>query len=77
MMYTMCLLPSVALFQLFTPQNDAELIRFARSEGATGANTGSADAVLAWIATQPNLMAANFQYEDIVTDDLVLNIDNS
>jgi hypothetical protein len=59
----------------FTPQNDAELIRFARSEGATGADTGSADAVLAWVATQPNLMAANFQYEDIVTDDLVLNID--
>ena len=59
----------------FTPQNDAELIRFARSEGATGADTGSAAAVLAWIATQPNLMAANFQYENIVTDGLILNLD--
>ena len=59
----------------FTPQNDAELIRFARSEGATGADIASAAAVLAWIATQPNLMAANFQYEDIVTDGLILNLD--
>jgi hypothetical protein len=55
----------------FAPQNDTELIQFARNEGATGANTGSAAAVLAWIATQPNLEAANFQYENIVTDGLV------
>jgi hypothetical protein len=59
----------------FTPQNDAELIRFAVSEGATGADTGSVAAVLAWIATQPNLEAANFQYENIVTDGLQLNLD--
>jgi hypothetical protein len=59
----------------FTPQNDAELIRFAISEGATGADIASAAAVLSWIATQPNLMAANFQYEDIVTDGLILNLD--
>jgi hypothetical protein len=59
----------------FAPQNDTELIQFARNEGATGANTGSAAAVLAWIATQPNLEAANFEYENIVTDGLVLNVD--
>ena len=59
----------------FAPQNDTELIRFARNEGATGANTGSAAAVLSWIATQPNLEAANFEYENIVTDGLVLNVD--
>ena len=60
---------------VFCPQDDAELIKFARSKGATGANTGSAAAVLAWIGTQTNLMAANFQYESIVTDGLVLNLD--
>jgi hypothetical protein len=59
----------------FAPQNDTELIQLARNEGATGANTGSAAAVLAWIATQPNLEAANFEYESIVTDGLVLNLD--
>ena len=59
----------------FTPQNDAELIRFAVSEGATGADIASSAAVLAWIATQPNLEAANFQYENIVTDGLQLNLD--
>jgi len=59
----------------FSPQNDAELIRLARQEGATGTNTGSAAAVLAWIATQPNLEAANFEYPNIVMDGLVLNAD--
>jgi len=59
----------------FAPQNDTELIQLARNEGAVGANTGSAAAVLAWIATQPNLEAANFEYENIVTDGLVLNVD--
>jgi hypothetical protein len=59
----------------FAPQNDTELIQFARNEGATGANTGSAAAVLSWIATQANLEAANFEYENIVTDGLVLNLD--
>ena len=59
----------------FAPQNDTELIQFARNEGATGANTGSAAAVLSWIATQPNLEAANFEYPNIVTSGLVLNVD--
>jgi len=59
----------------FAPQNDTELIRLARNEGATGADTGSAAAVLAWMATQDNLEAANIEYENIVTDGLVLNLD--
>ena len=59
----------------FAPQNDTELIQFARNEGATGADTGSAAAVLAWIATQPNLEAANFEYESIVTEGLIMNLD--
>ena len=59
----------------FAPANDAELIRLARIEGATGADTGSAAAVLAWIAAQPNLEAVNFEYENIVTDGLIFNLD--
>ena len=61
--------------EVYSPQDDAELIKFARWKGATGANTGSAAAVLAWIGTQTNLMAANFEYPNIVTDGLVLNLD--
>jgi len=61
--------------EVYSPQNDAELIKFARWKGATGANTGSAAAVLDWIGTQTNLMAINFEYESIVTDGLVLNLD--
>jgi hypothetical protein len=60
---------------VYSPQDDAELIRFARWKGATGADTGSVAAVLAWIGTQTNLMAANFEYPTIVTDGLVLNLD--
>ena len=59
----------------FAPANDAELIRLARTEGAVGADTGSAAAVLAWMATQDNLEVANFEYGNIVTDDLILNLD--
>ena len=47
--------------EVYSPQNDAELIRFARWKGATGADTGSVAAVLAWVGTQSNLMAINFQ----------------
>ena len=59
----------------FSPQSDAELIQFAKNEGATGADTGSVAAVLAWIAVQSNLEAINFQYENIITNGLVLNLD--
>jgi hypothetical protein len=63
----------------FAPQNDTELIQFAKQEGATGANTGSASAVLAWISTQPNLLATNTEYPsnfpNIVVDGLVYYVD--
>jgi hypothetical protein len=61
--------------EVYSPQDDAELIKFARWKGATGANTGSAAAVLAWIGTQTNLMAANFEYPTIVTDGLIVSLD--
>jgi hypothetical protein len=60
----------------FAPQNNNDLINFARSEGATGPNTGSVDALLSWISSQTNLEVINFEYENIVTDGLVLNLDS-
>ena len=48
--------------QVYCPQNDAELIRFVKTKGATGANTGSAAAALSWISTQSSLMATNIEY---------------
>ena len=61
--------------RIYAPQTDAELIRFVRSKGATGNNTASLSASLAWIGTQNNLMAANLEYENIVTSGSVLNLD--
>jgi hypothetical protein len=60
---------------VYCPQSDAEVIQFVKSKGATGANTASLSASLAWIGTQTNLMASNFEYENIVTDGLVMNLD--
>jgi hypothetical protein len=60
---------------VYCPQSDAELIQFVKTKGATGSNTSSVAASLAWIGTQPNLIAANFEYENIVTSGLVLNLD--
>jgi len=61
--------------EVYCPQSDAELIKFVRWKGATGANTSSLSASLAWIGTQSNLMAANFEYENIVTNGLIVNLD--
>lgn len=60
---------------VFCPQDDTELIKFARWKGATGFNTGSAAAVLAWIATQSNLLASNRVYPNIITSGSILNLD--
>jgi hypothetical protein len=61
--------------RIYYPANDAELSLFNTYKGATGDNTGSAANCLAWIATQTNLFAVNFAYENIVTDGLQLNLD--
>ena len=60
---------------VYCPQSDAELIQFVKTKGATGANTASLSASLAWIGTQSTLMAANFEYENIVTSGSLLNLD--
>jgi hypothetical protein len=59
----------------YTPQSDNELYQFIITQGATAANTGSVSASLDWISTQSNLLAANFDYENIVTSGLQLNTD--
>jgi len=63
--------------RIFYPADDNELIRLAKQEGATGANTGSAASVLSWMATQTNLMAVNKAYPNVVTDGLVYLVDSS
>jgi hypothetical protein len=60
---------------VFCPQNDAELIKFVKWKGATGGNTGSVGAALAWIATQNNLLATNEVYPNIVTSGLAMILD--
>ena len=60
---------------VFCPQNDAELIKFVKWKGATGSNTGSVGAALAWIATQNNLLATNEVYPNIVTSGLAMILD--
>jgi len=60
---------------VYCPQSDAELIQFVKSKGATGGNTGSVAAALAWIATQPNLLATNEVYPNIVTSGSIMNLD--
>jgi hypothetical protein len=60
---------------VYCPQSNADLIQFVKTKGATGADTASLSSSLAWIGTQSNLMAANFEYENIVTSGSLLNLD--
>jgi hypothetical protein len=60
---------------IYCPINSTELINLVRSKGARGGNTGSVAAALAWIATQPNLLATNEVYPNIVTSGSVLMLD--
>jgi hypothetical protein len=63
---------------IFTPQNDAELFRFVTMQGGgTTTNIASVSASLAWIATQTNLVAVNFDYQNIITDGLIAALDAS
>jgi len=61
--------------KIYQPSDDTQLIQFARSKGATGANTGSVASVLNWATSQANIMISNKAYPSIVTDGLVLNVD--
>jgi hypothetical protein len=60
---------------IYCPINTTELINLVKSKGATGSNTGSVAAALAWIATQNNLLATNEVYPNIVTSGSVMMVD--
>jgi hypothetical protein len=60
---------------IYCPQNTTELLNLVKSKGATGGNTGSVAAALAWIATQNNLLAINEVYPNIITSGSVLMLD--
>jgi hypothetical protein len=63
--------------KIYYPANDAELIRLARQEGATGENAASAAAASRWMAAQPNLLVSNYEYPPIVTNGLVMAFDST
>jgi len=61
--------------KIYSPNNDTEFIQFARSKGATGANTGSVASVLNWATSQADIMIVNKAYPSIITDELAINVD--
>ena len=70
---------AVGVPKFYSPTNDNEWIRLAKQEGATGANTGSVNAVKSWFASQANYDVANIDLPlgmpNIVGNGLVLNLD--
>ena len=60
---------------IYSPQNSDELKRLGTSYGASSGNVTSEGAILSWFGTQDGFLAANFDYENIVTNGLVLNLD--
>ena len=58
---------------IFCANSDAELIRF--TNGFSGQNFTTATQCLNWYATQSNYVCVNEDYESIITNGLVLNLD--
>lgn len=61
---------------IYYPNNDSEIIRLAKQLGASGGDVASASAALSWMSTQTNLIVNNFEYEQIITNGLVLSLDS-
>jgi hypothetical protein len=61
---------------IYYPNNDNEIIRLAKQLGASGNDTASATAALTWMSAQTNLIVNNFEYEQILTNGLVLSLDS-
>ncbi len=61
--------------EVFCPQNEAELVKFAKWKGGLSGITGSSTDALMWIGTQPSLLAINEIYPNIVTDSDILTLD--
>ena len=60
---------------IFTPQSTQELYNFVIMQGGTSSDILSVSSSLAWIGTQSNLLAVAFDYENIVTNGLTINLD--
>jgi len=60
---------------IFTPQSDDELYRLATMKGATGSEANSVSGSLGYLCSQPTFLPTNFDYEDIVLNDLVFLAD--
>jgi hypothetical protein len=70
---------AVGVPKFYSPTNDNEWIRLAKQEGATGANTGSVNAVKSWFASQANYDVANIDLPlgmpNIVGNGQIINLD--
>jgi hypothetical protein len=60
---------------IFTPQTNQELFNFVLMQGGSPSNITSVSASLDWIATQSNLLAANLEYPNIITNGLKIHLD--
>ena len=67
--------------RFYAPSTEAEWIRLAKQEGATGANTGSVATIKRWFASQDNYDISNIEVPigmpSIVGNGLVVNLDAS
>ena len=59
---------------VFTATNDTQLLA---KVAQLGGDTGSVNAALLWLATQNNYVVLNKDFENIITDGLILNLDAS
>jgi len=59
---------------IYTPQSDTELIRLANSKGANAVTVGNA---LSFFAGNSSYLPVNRDYEEIVTSNLIVNLDAS
>ena len=59
---------------VFTAANDTQLLG---KVAQLGGDTGSVNAALQWLSTQNNCVVLNKDFENIVTDGLILNLDAS
>ena len=71
--YTIYVNTSGSFTAMFCANNDNELINF--TNGFSGENFTNATQCLNWYTTQSNYVCTNIDYESIVTDGLVLNLD--
>lgn len=60
---------------IFAPQTDSELFQLVKSQGGSAANAASVSSSLSFFDGSKDYLAANFVYENIITDGLVFHVD--